>query len=185
MTIKNFPPCCPVVHHDIANDIPDFNKNITRAYVFDASLSYMTHVYTATQQLAAQVVCIHHPVVKHAVVFPADDPLLCRGFMVFLFTCISLTYNFVCSLIGVTVGNVSGNVTAAVFFAAIYAILGIPGAWYLWCARTHPACPLCCTTLPANLLALPMCGQTITSGFECKLLMRVTGLPSHATRMQV
>lgn len=32
MLIKNFPPCCPIVHHDIANDIPDFNKNITRAY---------------------------------------------------------------------------------------------------------------------------------------------------------
>lgn len=31
MLIKNFPPCCPVAHHDITNDIPDFNKNIMRA----------------------------------------------------------------------------------------------------------------------------------------------------------
>lgn len=31
MMVKNFPRCCPMVHHDIANDIPDHNKNITRA----------------------------------------------------------------------------------------------------------------------------------------------------------
>lgn len=33
MMVKNFPSCCPIVHHDIANDIPANNKNITRACV--------------------------------------------------------------------------------------------------------------------------------------------------------
>lgn len=32
MMIKNFPSCCPMVHHDIINDIPEFNKAIMRAY---------------------------------------------------------------------------------------------------------------------------------------------------------
>lgn len=30
--VANFPPCLPIVHHDIINDIPDYNKAITRAY---------------------------------------------------------------------------------------------------------------------------------------------------------
>jgi hypothetical protein len=30
--IANFPPCLPLVHHDINNDIPDYNKPIMRAY---------------------------------------------------------------------------------------------------------------------------------------------------------
>lgn len=30
--IANFPPCLPMVHHDIINDIPDYNKGIMRAY---------------------------------------------------------------------------------------------------------------------------------------------------------
>ena len=29
--VANFPPCMPLVHHDIINDIPDYNKAITRA----------------------------------------------------------------------------------------------------------------------------------------------------------
>jgi hypothetical protein len=33
MLIKNFPSCCPMVHHDIVNDIPEYNKAITRACV--------------------------------------------------------------------------------------------------------------------------------------------------------
>jgi hypothetical protein len=31
MMIKNFPSCCPMVHHDIINDIPEYNKGIMRA----------------------------------------------------------------------------------------------------------------------------------------------------------
>ena len=31
MMVKNFPSCCPVVHHDIVNDIPEYNKAIMRA----------------------------------------------------------------------------------------------------------------------------------------------------------
>jgi hypothetical protein len=31
--IANFPPCLPMVHHDINNDVPDYNKGIMRAYV--------------------------------------------------------------------------------------------------------------------------------------------------------
>lgn len=29
--VANFPPCLPMVHHDIINDIPDYNKGIMRA----------------------------------------------------------------------------------------------------------------------------------------------------------
>lgn len=58
--------------------------------------------------------------------------------MVFLFTAITLIYNFVCALMAVFVGEIDGNSTAAWFFAAIYAVLGIPGAWFLWCDSTHP-----------------------------------------------
>jgi secretory carrier-associated membrane protein len=38
MLVKNFPSCCPMVHHDIANDIPSYNKNIMRAYAPPHSL---------------------------------------------------------------------------------------------------------------------------------------------------
>ena len=31
MLVKNFPSCCPMVHHDIVNDIPEYNKGIMRA----------------------------------------------------------------------------------------------------------------------------------------------------------
>lgn len=52
--------------------------------------------------------------------------------MVFLFTTITLIYNFVCALMAVFVADVTGDTTAAWFFAALYAVLGIPGAWFLW-----------------------------------------------------
>ena len=58
--------------------------------------------------------------------------------MLYFFTAITLAYNFVCTLMAVFVADTSGNTTAAGFFAAIYAVLGIPGAWLLWCASDPP-----------------------------------------------
>lgn len=58
--------------------------------------------------------------------------------MLYFFTAVTLAYNFVCTLMAVFVADTTGNTTAAGFFAAIYAVLGIPGAWLLWCAPDPP-----------------------------------------------
>lgn len=90
MMIKNFPSCCPMVHHDIINDIPEYNKAITRA-----------------------------------------------GFMLFLLTCLGLTWNFVAVIIAVIVTDSTS--VAAWFFAALYFVIGVPGAWFTWYGRLYRA----------------------------------------------
>lgn len=51
--------------------------------------------------------------------------------MVLLMTVAALVWNFVAVLIGVfTAKPVS---VSSAFFAVLYVVIGIPGAWYTWC----------------------------------------------------
>ena len=54
--------------------------------------------------------------------------------MLFLLTCIALTWNLAACIIAVIVTD--ATTVAAWFFAVIYFVLGIPGAWFTWCALT-------------------------------------------------
>lgn len=49
-----------------------------------------------------------------------------------MLTALALTWNFVACVIGVFIVNEIK--VAAWFFAAIYFVIGIPGAWFTWCA---------------------------------------------------
>jgi hypothetical protein len=56
---------------------------------------------------------------------------MCIGRMVFLLTLLALTWNFAAVLVGTIL---SSEVTvASCFFATLYMVIGIPGAWYTWC----------------------------------------------------
>ena len=57
-----------------------------------------------------------------------------------MLTVLALTWNFVACVIGVFIVNdIEVN---AWFFAAIYFVIGIPGAWFTWCA-VHAVSFLC------------------------------------------
>ena len=58
--------------------------------------------------------------------------LSCRGFFIFLLTCLSLLWNMVAVIIACIIGPVS-NIAAAIILAIIYFIVGVPGAWVTWC----------------------------------------------------
>lgn len=73
--------------------------------------------------------------------------LLCRGFMVFLLTLLALMYNFAAVLIGTILSSEIS--VASCFFAALYMVIGVPGAWYTWCAH-----------LTSAILALPAIFQS-------------------------
>lgn len=55
-----------------------------------------------------------------------------------LLTMVALLFNFVAVLIGVIDGAVPSKAMTLVF-AAIYLVLGIPGAWILWYSRLYLA----------------------------------------------
>ena len=57
-----------------------------------------------------------------------------------MLTVLALTWNFVACVIGVFIVNdIEVN---AWLFAAIYFVIGIPGAWFTWCA-VHAVSFLC------------------------------------------
>jgi hypothetical protein len=77
----------------------------------------------------------------HSLLQPINHPsglltnsMQCRGFMLFLLTCLTLVWNFVAVLIAVIVVKFTKGAAAAWFFAALYVIVGVPGAWFTWCA---------------------------------------------------
>lgn len=52
--------------------------------------------------------------------------------MLFLLTVLALTWNFVAVLMAVITVRFEHGATAAWFFAALYFVIGVPGAWFTW-----------------------------------------------------
>lgn len=79
--------------------------------------------------LRSQCICISCNVVF---IHYRNVDLLCRGFFVFLGTILALVWNFAAVLIGTILSSEVS--VASCFFAALYMVIGVPGAWYTWCA---------------------------------------------------
>ena len=70
--------------------------------------------------------------------------------MLFMITCVALIWNFTACLLAVLLIKFKGNIAAAWFLALLYMVIGIPGAWFSWCALRPHAVP----KLPANVTVL-------------------------------
>ena len=96
--------------------------------------------------------------------------LFCRGFFIFLLTCLSLLWNMVAVIIACIIGPVR-NIAATIILAIIYFIVGVPGAWVTWCGdfRVYLALPSVklqggrhaslsiCTKADCGAIAVPLC----------------------------
>ncbi|OMO65072.1 Secretory carrier membrane protein [Corchorus olitorius] len=81
LDVKNWPPFFPIIHHDIANEIPDYLHRVQ---------------YTAFATFLGLILC--------------------------------LLWNF----ISVLLATISSGDVRIMFLALLYAITGVPGAYFLW-----------------------------------------------------
>jgi SCAMP family len=122
---------------------------------------------------------------------PAQRPVAraCRGFFIFLLTCVALAYNLIAVIIAVCAVKGFTGTASAIILAVIYFLVGIPGAWVLWYQRLYKGmisdgavrlhaeccrvCVLCCGALRCRPAAAATRAQRRSAAAACTVGTRV------------